>query len=248
MEDCSAERLVMYHVVNALHKHACKAAFFETSGFATKSRTKYDALASNFVCELDSHYEWVDPAIPLLKEFRKTPRTQIFDSHNPSLAPHIVVTSAPPEDHSIARGNYPPCPQDRSYGKRLTVTACMMPVVNACLPPSIEEDDAWDGENYGDWSGDMVEDDGSDSSDEEDEAPTPKDEDMLSVDYEPLAEEDVDDDEALASAGYDGGGALLRMDSEEEKCTGPFGWQFEPDEDNELPPFDAWYLSRLPCS
>jgi len=210
---------------------------------------------------------------PVLTKMRKrTENHVLLDSSLPFAMPHIVLTKSPREDWSVAAGNYPPCPQDKKFGDRLTVTACMMPVINVPLPPSssleaalVEEDvsAAYDEEEE-------ETDSASDSSEEEDELQTPKDEDeILAIEHNPFIDVSLagpppsksslpssdavplcQSESYLESFGYDGcSGYVAYSIFAAVKLILMFcRWSFEPDEDNELPPFDEWYLARLPCS
>ncbi|KDQ64382.1 hypothetical protein JAAARDRAFT_28006 [Jaapia argillacea MUCL 33604] len=100
------ERLIMCHVVKALHRHLFKVTAVLVSITAISFRERYDL--PGFVDSIEKPFEWSDPAQPILNQRRKTHSlfTTIIESQFPCTVPHIVIDDAPPQPPWIGTMNY----------------------------------------------------------------------------------------------------------------------------------------------
>ncbi|ESK95059.1 hypothetical protein Moror_13905 [Moniliophthora roreri MCA 2997] len=124
----SVERLVMFQVVLVLRKQLCRKAAFEASKKAMTFRLRYDAHLP--FESVDKPFRWTDPAEPLLHLNRRFHSSIIIDSSSPFQIPHIVVTTAPPENPWIAWSNRVNSPQDVGYGQYLVIPAKGIEFIN----------------------------------------------------------------------------------------------------------------------
>ncbi|KAI0082385.1 hypothetical protein K474DRAFT_1702906 [Panus rudis PR-1116 ss-1] len=141
VESASQERLVMYHVIPAIHRIQYKVAVFQASLEAPSFRSRWDV--SEFAESHDRPFEWVDEAEPLLAMFYQNPRAIIIDSTQPCTIPHIVIEEAEPQDPWEAYANAMINPQDARFlvipHPCLTVINCE-DTVESYLPIATYED------------------------------------------------------------------------------------------------------------
>jgi len=118
IEQSSAERLILYHVVAALHRRQRKACAFAASIVAVSFRSRYDS--PDFIWKSDKPFSWTDAAEASLLISTRHWGTVIIDSPCPLTAPHIIINEAPPPNPWVRWQNARDGPQDRRY---LTVPA-----------------------------------------------------------------------------------------------------------------------------
>ncbi|KAF9021494.1 hypothetical protein BDZ89DRAFT_1163701 [Hymenopellis radicata] len=209
IEKASVERLVMYHVVTAIHRRAMKAI-----AYAVASIARLRSHTSPSFVDPQPEFKWIDPAIPLLAEYYRTPNTIVLESNDAFTAPHIVISEAPTANPWIAWMNIPP---------EQHVGSLAVPGQQVYRDSWDEEQPSIDGSDYSeDWDPEC-----SFSSDEDWEVDTPRPGSPMSLSEEI---EMADHLERFLDA--------MEEDELEHKLEAS-PWD---DEEDDLPEFDEWYL------
>ncbi|KAG0709873.1 hypothetical protein DFH29DRAFT_18185 [Suillus ampliporus] len=102
-EASSTERIVFREIVDGVFRHRRKAAAFEASLSATAACMRFKE--SGAVSFLEQPFVWTDPAQPILLASRYFSGISVIESDSPFRAPHIMITAAPPHDPWISWSN-----------------------------------------------------------------------------------------------------------------------------------------------
>ncbi|CAL1701244.1 unnamed protein product [Somion occarium] len=238
----STERLVMYHVVPALHRTIYKVAAIQASILAAEFRRNWDS--PDFAWSVEKPFQWTDPAEPLLAYHHRQTRSLILDSAEPFLAPHIIIEEAEPQDPDEPYVSGTRNPQDYAFGQLLIVPARYVNLINVRRLG----EDSYD------------EDEDEDEDDDEDDEIIGEDEgeyDEVIDEVESLeAIPDMYPDSSSDSDGPSSPSSPLdatwldysQFSDEVISKDGPADLFDEPEyaideDDDELPPFDDWYVS-----
>lgn len=234
----------MYHVIPSLHRIHYKATVILASSVAFDFRRRWDC--PGFRDKFEKPFHWSDEAEvsftyqdmhlpytrntkaepslqPLLAHHSRDPSSFVIDSAHPCTVPHIVITEAPPQDPWEAIVNCTPNPQDCGFGYYLTVPSSLVDTINTELPGFHTCDDPYFTSPESAY----------DSSSE------------LGVISE--SESGSDDDSPILLTPPNSSSKLLDIDvviSDSCLHTTTTDFQIYDDEDDEddLPPFDDWYL------
>ncbi|KAF5363472.1 hypothetical protein D9756_000172 [Leucocoprinus leucothites] len=126
VEATANERLILYHVAKALQKHQCKAVAYAASARAPVFRRRYEV--PEFLASIEKPFVWMDPAEPLLAGTKHMPGATVLESSCPFVAPHILISSPPPQNPWIPWHNAVNDPQD---GRYLTVPSSRVNYINS---------------------------------------------------------------------------------------------------------------------
>ncbi|KAG2155035.1 uncharacterized protein EDB93DRAFT_130423 [Suillus bovinus] len=103
VEASSIERLVFRKIVDGIFRHRRKAVAFEASLSASAVCTRFnESMAAS---QLERPFVWTDPAQPILLASRIFPGVSIIESDCAFRAPHIIIIAAEPHDPWISWGN-----------------------------------------------------------------------------------------------------------------------------------------------
>ncbi|KAG1892200.1 hypothetical protein F4604DRAFT_14714 [Suillus subluteus] len=103
VEASSIERLVFRDIVDGIFRHRRKAAAFEASLSASAVCARFNESVA--ASQLEQPFVWTDPAQPILLACRKFSGVSIIESDCPFRAPHIVIIAAEPHDPWISWSN-----------------------------------------------------------------------------------------------------------------------------------------------
>jgi len=248
----STERLIFRHIVDAIHRHRYKAAAYEACEAALAVCERFSG--SNSASQFEKPFVWTDPAQTVLSLCRLFHGTMVFESDCPFIAPHIMVSEPPPQSPWISWGNGIN-PQNFD---QLSVFSNCTPVMTSDNTIEIALSDCGaDHEcNASTWGLHLFSEDsdGSDSdnySREETSSPvTPPHGDEFGSVHVNDSQDTRETERNACSAG------LFVLDRE-EACSALYSRTMSaglsqsrcetptPDSDNEddLPPFDDWYIS-----
>ncbi|KXN92301.1 hypothetical protein AN958_08532, partial [Leucoagaricus sp. SymC.cos] len=221
VETTANERLILYHVVKALQKHQCKAVAYAASARAPTFSRRYEA--PGYLASIERPFVWNDPAEPLLATTKQILGSTLLESSCPFIAPHILISSPPPQNPWIPWHNAVNDPQD---GRYLIVPSPRVNYIN------MDEDEGEEPERI--WTTVRRPNFVIDEDDEDDRA--------LALAIAKNAVEEY----------YQHSASLLRVSLpviEEEDSLDVEGFSPRPsiqvaatDEADELPPLDDWYL------
>ncbi|KAG2156295.1 hypothetical protein DEU56DRAFT_723823, partial [Suillus clintonianus] len=103
VEASSIERLVFRKIVDGIFRHRRKAVAFEAALSASAVCARFNK--SGAASHLERPFVWTDPAQPILLASRHFPGISIIESDCPFRAPHIIIIAAEPHDPWISWSN-----------------------------------------------------------------------------------------------------------------------------------------------
>ncbi|THH30701.1 hypothetical protein EUX98_g3501 [Antrodiella citrinella] len=222
MENAAQERLVMYHVIPSLHRIHYKATVILASTVALDFRKRWDS--PRYAAQFEKPLHWTDQAEALLASYSRDPSSLVIDSPRPCTIPHIVITEAPLQDPWEAFVNNTPNPQDCGYGYYLTVPSALVDHVNVAWPADEHtSDDPYFASPLSMSLSECSDDNTGESesgSDDDLESPLPL--------TPPTSHLEFDVDVVMPDAC--------------RKTAPTATFYVDEDEEDDLPPFDDWYL------
>jgi hypothetical protein len=237
VEASSIERLVFREIVDGIFRHRRKAVAFEASLSASAVCARFNKSVA--ASQLEQPFVWTDPAQPILLTCRKFSGVSIIESDCPFRAPHIVIIAAEPHDPWISWSNRVE-DQDYEYLPVYPKRSSTPPINSASLPIAFVP-----GEHQGDPDSNGFIQSHSDPSrecyltglppsfDESGCFLTPHEKGRTTYTDHPHSVPDVN--EITESEPMSLGLSIIR-------CETPTP---DSDDEDDLPPFDDWYLSVI---
>ncbi|KAG2349141.1 hypothetical protein BDR05DRAFT_986719 [Suillus weaverae] len=234
VEASSIERLVFRQIVDGLFRHLRKAVAFEASFSASAVCARFNT--SGAASQLEQPFVWTDPAQPILLASRNFSGVSIIESDCPFRAPHITIIAAEPHDPWISWSNrvddqdyeYLPVYPKRSLTPPINSTT----LPTASVPGPYHQGDPEDNsfaQPYSDYSREchLI------ASLDESGFLTPHEKGCTTYTDHPHSTPDVNEftDSERTSLGL----SIIR-------CETPTP---DSDDEDDLPPFDDWYLSVI---
>lgn len=238
VEASSIERLVFREIVDGVFRHRRKAVAFEASLAASAVCARFNESVA--ASQLERPFVWTDPAQPILHSARNFLGISIIESDCPFRAPHIIIIAAEPHDPWISWSNrvedqdyeylpvYPKCSSTPPINSTSLATVSVPgphhqsdPDVNGFIQP------------HSDHSRECHLIDLPSSLDEYGYSLTPQEKEHMTCTDHPHSTPDVS--EFTDSDKLTLGLSIIR-------CGTPTP---DSDDEDDLPPFDDWYLSVI---